>query len=69
MEIENEDEKSIDSFQGEIDLVKEEEEENENYINQKERLSKMLEKIDSSKNEENIEEPQNNNPDEQNLMF
>ena len=64
MEIENEDEKSIDSFQGEIDLVKEEEE-NENYINQKERLSKMLEKIDSSKNEENIEETQNNNPDEQ----
>ena len=68
MEIENEDEKSIDSFQGEIDLVKEEEEENENYINQKERLSKMLEKIDSSKNEENIEEPQNNNPDEQKVQ-
>lgn len=65
MEIDNEEEKSVDSFQGEIDLVKEEEEDNENYINQKERLSKMLEKIDSSKNEENIEEPQNNNPDEQ----
>ena len=68
MEIDNEEEKSVDSFQGEIDLVKEEEEDNENYINQKERLSKMLEKIDSSKNEENIEEPQNNNPDEQKVQ-
>lgn len=66
MEIDNEDEKSVDSFQGEIDLVKkEEEEEEENYISPKERLSKMLEKIESSKNAENNEEPQNNNPDEQ----
>ena len=47
MEIDNEDEKSVDSFQGEIDLVKkEEEEEEENYISPKERLSKMLEKIE-----------------------
>ena len=38
-----EDEKSNDSFQGEIDLVNEEEE--ENRLSQKERLNKILETL------------------------
>ena len=43
MEIEKEDERSNGSFQGELDLVYEEEEENQ--VSQKERLNKILDKI------------------------
>ena len=59
MEIENDDEKSIDSFQAEMDLVKEEEEE-ENRLSQKERLAQIMSKI----NNQNIEnqESQENQP-------
>ena len=52
MEIEQEDEKSIDSFQAEMDLVKEEEEE-ENKLSQKERLDLILAKIKPQSEEKN----------------
>ena len=70
MEIENEEEKSVDSFQAEIDLVNLEEEMDENKPSQKERLAKMLEKIKSqntnnNENEaKNEDENKNNNPEE-----
>ena len=54
MEVENPDEKSIDSFKGEMDLVREEEE--ENTTTQKERLTKILENLKNS----NIEGDENN---------
>ena len=47
MEIEKEDERSNGSFQGELDLVYEEEEENQ--VSQKERLNKILDKIKQQK--------------------
>lgn len=42
------------SLQGEIDLVNQEEEENKNGLTQKERLEKMLNKINKDKNNEEI---------------
>ena len=57
MEIEYQDEKSIDSFQAEMDLVKEEEE-TENRLSQKERLNQMLSKIKSQNEQE--ESPEQN---------
>ena len=57
MEIEFQDEKSIDSFQAEMDLVKEEEE-TENRLSQKERLNQMLSKIKSQNEQE--ESPEQN---------
>jgi hypothetical protein len=44
MEIENEEERSVDSFQAEMDLVNLEEEE-ENKPSQKDRLAKMMERL------------------------
>ena len=58
MEIDLQDNKSVDSFKGEMDLVKEDDD--EIVVPQKERLAKMLEKIKNS-NIENKEEPQQNN--------
>ena len=43
MEIDLQDNKSVDSFKGEMDLVKEDDD--EIVVPQKERLAKMLEKI------------------------
>ena len=60
MEIEKEDEKSVDSFQPEMDLVKEEEDE-ENRLSQKDRLELILSKIKNQNNEENEESPEENN--------
>ena len=57
MEIEFQDEKSIDSFQAEMDLVKEEEE-TENRLSQKERLNQMLSKIKNQNEQE--ESPEQN---------
>ena len=57
MEIEYQDEKSIDSFQAEMDLVKEEEE-TENRLSQKERLNQMLSKIKNQNEQE--ESPEQN---------
>ena len=60
MEIELEpEEKSVDSFQAEMDLVKEEEE-TENRLSQKERKELILAKIKNqiSSNEESQENPQ-----------
>ena len=53
MEIEIDDQKSVDSFQAEMDLVKEEEEE-ENRLSQKERLAQIMSKI-NNQNTENQE--------------
>ena len=61
MEIEKEDEKSNDSFKAEIDLVKLEEE--ENTTTQKERLEKMIAKLNALK-EQNTEEAEENKPEE-----
>ena len=58
MEIENEDEKSFDSFQGELDLVKEEEE--DNRISQKERLAKIMEVINSTNKNKDENTPEEN---------
>ena len=60
MEVELNEEKSIDSFQAEMDLVKEEEE-TENRLSQKDRLELILSKIKNQKNEENEESPEENN--------
>ena len=60
MEIEKEDEKSHDSFQAEIDLVNLEEE--ENTTTQKERLEKMIAKLNALK-EQKTEESGENNPE------
>ena len=57
--MEIEDEKSVNSFQGELDLVKLEEE--ENTVSQKERLNKILEKIKQRDEENNEEQPQEEN--------
>ena len=61
MEIEKEDEKSVDSFQAEMDLVKEEEDE-ENRLSQKDRLAKILSKIKKPDTTENVESPESNQP-------
>ena len=61
MEIEKEDEKSVDSFQPEMDLVKEEEEE-ENRLSQKERLAQILSKIKKQNDQENVEISESNEP-------
>ena len=62
MEIEVDEEKSIDSFQAEMDLVKEEEEE-ENRLSQKERLAQILSKIKKQNDqEENVEISESNGP-------
>ena len=61
MEIEQEDEKSNDSFQAEMDLVKLEEE--ENTTTQKERLDKIIAKLNALK-EQNSEESEQNKPEE-----
>ena len=58
MEMEIEEEKSIDSFQAELDLENLEEE--ENTVSQKERLAKILETIKSSQNAKINEESQQN---------
>ena len=61
IENENEDQKSVDSFQAEMDLVREEEE-TENKLSQKERLAQMLENIknlNTSENDESSNENQN----------
>ena len=63
MEIENEDEKSVDSFKAEMDLVQLEEDEDENKPSQKERLAKMLERINPQKAEKKEENQDNNNPE------
>ena len=57
MEIEIDDQKSVDSFQAEMDLVKEEEEE-ENRLSQKERLAQIMSKINNqnTENQESQEE-------------
>ena len=60
MEVELNEEKSIDSFQAEMDLVKEEEE-TENRLSQKDRLELILSKIKNQNNEENEESPEENN--------
>ena len=60
MEVELNEEKSIDSFQAEMDLVKEEEE-TENRLSQKDRLELILSKIKNQNNEENEESPKENN--------
>ena len=54
IENENEDQKSVDSFQAEMDLVREEEE-TENKLSQKERLAQMLENIKNQNTSENAE--------------
>ena len=59
MEIEKEDEKSVDSFQPEMDLVKEEEDE-ENRLSQKDRLAQILSKIKKPDTTENVESPESN---------
>ena len=59
MEIEVDEEKSIDSFQAEMDLVKEEEEE-ENRLSQKERLAQILSKIKKQNDQENVEISESN---------
>ena len=59
MEIEYQDEKSIDSFQAEMDLVKEEEE-TENKLSQKDRLAQMLENIKNQNTSENAESSNEN---------
>ena len=56
MEIEIDDEKSLDSFQAEMDLVKEEEE-TENRLSQKERLYQMLSKIKPQNQPQNEANP------------
>ena len=61
MEIEKEDEKSVDSFQPEMDLVKEEEDE-ENRLSQKDRLAQILSKIKKPDTTENVESPESNQP-------
>ena len=61
MEIEVDEEKSIDSFQAEMDLVKEEEEE-ENRLSQKERLAQILSKIKKQNDQENVEISESNEP-------
>ena len=61
MEIEKEDEKSVDSFQPEMDLVKEEEDE-ENRLSQKDRLAQILSKIKKPDTNENVESPESNQP-------
>ncbi len=61
MEIEVDEEKSIDSFQAEMDLVKEEEEE-ENRLSQKERLAQILSKIKKQNDQENVEIFESNEP-------
>ena len=61
MEIEVDEEKSIDSFQAEMDLVKEEEEE-ENRLSQKERLAQILSKIKNQNDQENVEVSEPNEP-------
>ena len=67
MEIENVDEKSNGSFQAELDLVYEEEEENQ--VSQKERLNKILDKIktqneisQNNNQEQNTQEINSGNP-------
>ena len=60
MEVELNEEKSIDSFQAEMDLVKEEEE-TENRLSQKDRLELILSKIKNQNSEENEESPEENN--------
>ena len=60
MEVELNEEKSIDSFQAEMDLVKEEEE-TENRLSQKDRLELILSKIKNQNSEENEESPKENN--------
>ena len=61
MEIEVDEEKSIDSFQAEMDLVKEEEEE-ENRLSQKDRLAQILSKIKNQNDQENVEVSEPNEP-------
>ena len=64
----NEDEKSTDSFKAELDLVQEDEE--ENIISPKERLSKILETINATKKQNENEQEQNSqneNPNPQAL--
>ncbi len=61
MEIEDNEEKSIDSFKAEMDLVKEEEEE-ENRLSQKERLAQILSKIKNQNNQENDQQPESDTP-------
>ena len=61
----NEEQQIPFSLQGEINLVREEEEENKDGPTQKERLQKMLNKL-NKENEEN-EENDNNNKEEQNV--
>ena len=70
MEIENEEERSVDSFQAELDLVHLEEEE-ENKPSQKERLAKMMERLKAQNTEgaENKEENQDNNNPDQNTQI
>ena len=63
MEIENEDVKSVDSFKAEMDLVQLEEDEDENKPSQKERLAKMLERINPQNAEKKEENQDNNNPE------
>ena len=59
IENENEDQKSVDSFQAEMDLVREEEE-TENKLSQKERLAQMLENIKNQNTSENAESSNEN---------
>ena len=61
MEVELNEEKSIDSFQAEMDLVKEEEEE-ENRLSQKERLAQIISKIKKQNDKENVEVSESNDP-------
>ena len=58
MEIDLKDNKSVDSFKGEMDLVKEDDD--EIVVPQKERLAKMLEKIKNLNIEKKEESQQNN---------
>ena len=58
--MELDEEKSIDSFQAEMDLVREEEE-TENRLSQKERRELILSKIKNQNTEENEETPEENN--------
>ena len=58
--MELDEEKSIDSFQAEMDLVREEEE-TENRLSQKERRELILSKIKKQNTEENEETPEENN--------
>ena len=70
MEIENEEERSVDSFQAEMDLVNLEEEE-ENKPSQKDRLAKMMERLkaQNTENAGNKEENQDNNNPDQNTQI